>query len=140
MTGTIYFEAKNGEPSPRAEAETFIRNNGWSIGSSCMGGKRGVIFEPDVLIAKWRNLTLRERETVDAVLEGSYDEPRVLRMVSPRSLQMLGQALYGNCPKPVLADVDADWGVPAQADWHPPANTPVSVEAPTIPATQGDEQ
>jgi len=53
------------EWSGQRALEAFIRRQGWSIGPTDTTGIRGVICEPDVQIAKWKNLTPIERDECD---------------------------------------------------------------------------
>lgn len=50
------------------KAETWIRENGFSAGSMCRDEPIGLIRYPGVSIAKWKNLSLRERKSFDALL------------------------------------------------------------------------
>lgn len=51
-------------------AEAFIREQGWAVGPSDVTGRRGVMFNGDYIVAKWKNLTPAERTACDAVLVG----------------------------------------------------------------------
>lgn len=53
------------EWSGQRALERFIRQNGWSIGPTDVTGIRGVICEPGIQIAKWKNLTPAERQECD---------------------------------------------------------------------------
>lgn len=50
-------------------AEAWLHENGYSVGSSQRGAPRG-IMRGDVLIAKYRNLTPRERAALDGQMTG----------------------------------------------------------------------
>lgn len=66
----IVFEHTGPEWSSKRAAEKFIRDQGWSVGWSDVTGCRAVVFRPDALVAKWRNLTAYERADADAYLLG----------------------------------------------------------------------
>ncbi|HFF8969400.1 hypothetical protein [Serratia marcescens] len=53
--------------------ETWLRDNGYSYGSSCRGGPTGVL-KGDFIIAKWRNLTQKERDGLHGIIEGDFRE------------------------------------------------------------------
>jgi hypothetical protein len=50
-------------------AESWLREGGYSVGSCERGSPRG-IMRGDVPIAKWRNLSPRERKTLDGIMRG----------------------------------------------------------------------
>jgi len=54
-------------------AEQWIRENGYSCGSMC-SPMPTAIMKGDVHVAKWKNLTTKERNTVDGVIVGEYRE------------------------------------------------------------------
>lgn len=51
-------------------AEQFLRDNECAYAPMQGGAPRGVMFDGDYLIAKWRNLTVAERKTCDAYMLG----------------------------------------------------------------------
>jgi hypothetical protein len=58
----------NGETfSAKYEAERWLIENGYSIGSSSIDGPQGVV-KGDVYISKWRNMTKIEQKEMDGVL------------------------------------------------------------------------
>lgn len=62
-----------GDPfSASNDAELWLKKNGYSFGSRCMGGPQA-IMKGDVLIAKWRNLTAREKGMCDGTLHSRRD-------------------------------------------------------------------
>ena len=50
-------------------AEKWLRNNGYSFGSSCVCSPQA-IKKGDFYIAKWRNLSAKERKDIDGIIEG----------------------------------------------------------------------
>lgn len=52
-----------------AKAETWCRENGYSVGAMQANLERGIL-KGDYLIAKWRNLTHAERMSLDGVMSG----------------------------------------------------------------------
>lgn len=71
MADIAVFPASDDAFRPMAEADRFIRERGWSVGPPDVTYRRGVLFERDVQIAKWKNLSPVERAECDAVLVGS---------------------------------------------------------------------
>lgn len=70
MTDPIVFPNDGSEWSAMHAAERHIREQGWSVGPTDITGRRGVVFQPDVRVAKWKNLTPAEQAACDAVLVG----------------------------------------------------------------------
>jgi hypothetical protein len=61
-------------------AEQWCRDNGISYGPTCAAGPQALLFG-DYSIAKWRNLTAKERKQVHGVIEDSLREgPVTLRI------------------------------------------------------------
>lgn len=58
-----------GEFAAKAAATQWLHENGYSVGSSCVGCPCG-IMRGDVFIAKYRNLTPREKATLDGQMTG----------------------------------------------------------------------
>jgi hypothetical protein len=52
------------------EAEAFLRDAGFSIGTNQRGDPRGIMFG-DYVIMKWRNLRKFERDALDGVSTGN---------------------------------------------------------------------
>lgn len=50
-------------------AEQWCRENGISYGSGCAGCPTG-LMRGDYVVAKWRNLTAKERAELDGVMTG----------------------------------------------------------------------
>lgn len=50
-------------------AQNWLRDNGYSYGSTCRGEPIGVL-KGDYVIAKWRNLTRQEINELDGVVSG----------------------------------------------------------------------
>lgn len=61
------------------EAQRWLRDNGYSYGSSCVMYPQGVV-KGDVYIAKWRNMTPAERNAMDGTLDAGRDRQAVLRL------------------------------------------------------------
>jgi hypothetical protein len=73
----------DGEWAAMRRAEAYIREQGWSVGPSCMSGNRGILKRPDVRIAKWRNLSPQEKRECDGILIGrGRDNGRIIAMAS----------------------------------------------------------
>ncbi|MFI8384857.1 hypothetical protein [Pseudomonas sp. NPDC079086] len=51
----------------------WLKENGYSYGSTCRGEPVGVL-KGDYIIAKWRNLTKAERNELDGTLDGDFRE------------------------------------------------------------------
>jgi hypothetical protein len=54
-------------------AEKFLRERGFSFASSCAVGPQGILFG-NYMIAKWRNLTVKERAQLHGVITGDGRE------------------------------------------------------------------
>ena len=61
------------------KAEEWLRENGYSVGSMCIGGPQAIV-KGDVCVAKWRNLTADEKATVDGILEAGRDQWAVVKI------------------------------------------------------------
>ncbi|GAB0154682.1 hypothetical protein [Marinobacterium sp. BA1] len=61
------FNGNGDEFSAKYEAEKWLRENGYSVGSSSIDGPQGVV-KGDAYISKWRNMTKREQNEMDGVL------------------------------------------------------------------------
>lgn len=55
------------------EAEAWLRDNGYSYGSSCVCSPQGVL-KGDYCISKWRNLSMKERSEMDGLLHAGRDQ------------------------------------------------------------------
>ena len=60
-------------------AEAWLRENGYSYGPSQRGAPRA-IMKGDVSIAKWKNLTGREKSFVDGRLLTGRDQDAVIKL------------------------------------------------------------
>lgn len=58
-------------------AQKWCKENGYSYGSTCRTGYVG-IMHGDVLIAKWHNLTQRERSECDGIMSGNFRDGPVI--------------------------------------------------------------
>lgn len=68
----------NGETfSALYEAEKWLRDNGYSVGSSCIGCPTGVV-KGDAYISKWRNMTAEEKDALDGTLTAGREGPATL--------------------------------------------------------------
>ena len=59
-------------------AEAWCRENGISFGQSCGDGPTGLLFGKFDWIAKWRNLTKKERSDLHGTMSGDFREGPVL--------------------------------------------------------------
>ncbi len=60
----------------------WLRENGYSYGATCVASPVGVL-KGDYCIAKWRNLTPKERSQLDGTVIGDFREgPLTLRLKS----------------------------------------------------------
>jgi len=62
FAGKEIFEASNA-------AENFLRERGFSFGSTQVGGPQAILFG-DRIVSKWRNLNKKERAAVHGVITG----------------------------------------------------------------------
>ncbi|TDF42481.1 hypothetical protein EYS14_03600 [Alteromonadaceae bacterium M269] len=69
-----YFEGDGTTFSAKYEAENWLRDNGYSYGSSCVNGPQGVI-KGEAYISKWYNLSVEEREEMDGALYADREGP-----------------------------------------------------------------
>ena len=62
------------------EAQEWLTLNGYSYSSTCSMGPVGIL-KGDYVIAKWHNLSRKERAELDGTLDGNFREgPLVLRL------------------------------------------------------------
>ena len=59
-------------------AEAWCRENGISYGQSCATGPTGLLFGHFDWIAKWRNLTPKERADLHGAMSGDFREGPVV--------------------------------------------------------------
>ncbi|MDQ7733806.1 hypothetical protein QT231_13920 [Halomonas sp. SpR1] len=70
--------------SAKHEAEKWLRDNGYSVGSSCVGHPQGVLQGEDICIAKMKNLTKSEIKQLDGLLyAGSDGDGRLVLKEAP---------------------------------------------------------
>lgn len=63
-------------------AEYWAKQNGYSCGSMC-SPQPTALFKGECYIAKWKNLSVKERKSVDGVITGSYrNGPVVITLYS----------------------------------------------------------
>jgi hypothetical protein len=68
--------AGDGTPhSATVEAQSWLETNGYSFGSSSVDGPAGVVKGTNIYIAKWRNMTKKERALMDGHLYTSRESP-----------------------------------------------------------------
>ena len=67
---TMIFDQK-GDFQAIYAAEKYCNENGISYGSMCSPYPIGLIYG-EVVIAKWRNLTKKERDLVDGTITGDF--------------------------------------------------------------------
>ncbi len=74
---------ESGEFAAYNTACTWLRDNGFSWGSMCHP-QPTAIMKGDVYIAKWKNLTAKERRIVDGTITGDFREgPVTVKLSSP---------------------------------------------------------
>lgn len=77
---------QHGDFAAKRAAIEWLHDGGYSVGSSCVGSPCG-IMRGDVLIAKWRNLTPHERETLDGQMTGDMrNGPVTVELFHPGAL------------------------------------------------------
>lgn len=59
-------------------AEAWCKDNGISVGQSCAIGPSGLLFGNYDWIAKWRNLTQKERRELHGTMSGDFREGPVV--------------------------------------------------------------
>lgn len=88
----ITFE-EQGDFASSYAAETWCRGHGFSIGSSCAGSPRCLMLG-DYEIAKWRNLTPKEKLQSHGLIEGDLRNGPITVTIKPwvweQALQQLG--------------------------------------------------
>ena len=66
-----FHQSENDGPfTAMRRAERYIADQGWAVGPSQRAAPRGIIFDDEWIIAKWRNLNAEERAACDAYLIG----------------------------------------------------------------------
>jgi hypothetical protein len=84
FVGKETFEASNA-------AEKWCRDNGISYGDTCAMAPQALLFG-DYSIAKWRNLTAKERKQVHGVIEGSVRSGPVTVKIKAEFRHLLKEA------------------------------------------------
>lgn len=59
-------------------AQAWCKEQGISVGQSCVTGPSGLLFGDWGWIAKWRNLTAKERSALHGTMEGDFREGPVV--------------------------------------------------------------
>lgn len=77
----IIFKGDGSTFSAKFEAEDWLRDNGYSFGPSCVGYPQAV-FKGDCYVSKWRNLSPKERLSVDGVLHAHREGDATLRLTA----------------------------------------------------------
>ncbi|WP_199287344.1 hypothetical protein [Acinetobacter portensis] len=92
--------AQVGDFSAVSAAENWLREHGFSYGSMCMDMPIGIL-KGDWCIAKWRNLTAKERNQLDGKLLSSdfRSGPVVLQLKEPATTEELISGLRINQEK-----------------------------------------
>jgi len=68
----IIFDGNGEAFSAMTDAENWLTKNGYSFGSSCVDCPQAIL-KGDFLIAKWRNLTQKERSKIDGKLHAGRE-------------------------------------------------------------------
>lgn len=68
-------------------AEAWCRENGISVGQSCATGPTGLLFGKFDWIAKWRNLTPKERAELHGTMSGDFREGPVAIFLKEDAVQ-----------------------------------------------------
>ncbi len=68
-------------------AEAWCRENGISFGQSCVTGPTGLLFGRFDWIAKWRNLTAKERAQLHGTMSGDFREGPVVITLKDEAVQ-----------------------------------------------------
>ena len=77
-------------------AEAWCRENGISVGQSCATGPTGLLFGKFDWIAKWRNLTPKERAELHGTMSGDFRE-------GPVAINLKDEAVHAHRPCLVAA-------------------------------------
>lgn len=68
-------------------AESWCRDHGISVGQSCATGPTGLLFGKYDWIAKWRNLTAKERAELHGTITGDFREGPVVVSLKGNAVQ-----------------------------------------------------
>lgn len=72
ITNPLTFLNDGTEWSAMRALERWVKESGYSIGpTDVTTNQRAIICEPNVLVAKWRNLTQSEKDTSDLIATGA---------------------------------------------------------------------
>lgn len=78
-------------------AEAWCREYGLSVGQSCATGPTGLLFGQYDWIAKWRNLTARERIDLHGTISGDMRD-------GPVVIVLKDDAVQKHCPSLIATD------------------------------------
>ena len=79
-------------------AEAWCREKGISFGQSCATGPTGLLFGQYDWIAKWRNLTARERKDLHGTMSGDMRGGPVMIVLKDDAIRTHCPALFGANP------------------------------------------
>ncbi len=82
-------------------AEAWCRKNGISVGQSSATGPSGLLFGKFDWIAKWRNLTLKERAELHGTMSGDFRQGPVVITLKDEAIQVHRAGLDAECSTPV---------------------------------------
>ena len=75
MVNEMTFDGDGTPHGATYEACAWLKSNGYSYGSSSVDGPTGVLKGEGIYIAKWRNLSAKERKEMDGLLHTGYGRP-----------------------------------------------------------------
>lgn len=78
-------------------AQAWCRKFGISFGQSCCTGPTGLLFGEYDWIAKWRNLTPKERSELHGTMDGDFREGPVVITLKDAAVEMYGGAIKAAC-------------------------------------------
>ncbi|MYM92446.1 hypothetical protein [Duganella vulcania] len=79
-------------------AQAWCEEHGISYGQSCAGGPTGLLFGHWDWIAKWRNLTVKERAALHGTIEGDMREGPVVIVLKDAAVAAFGASLASAVP------------------------------------------
>lgn len=74
-------------------AQDWCREHGISFGQSSCAGPTGLLFGAYDWIAKWRNLTPKERADLHGTMEGDFREGPVIILLKDEAIEANGAVL-----------------------------------------------
>lgn len=77
-------------------AEAWCRDNGISVGQSSATGPTGLLFGHFDWIAKWRNLTPKERDELHGTMHGEFREGPVFITLKDTAVETHAACLKAN--------------------------------------------